>query len=199
MVDSWVFAPNILEIARYDRIIVNGAWECCACLFALNGSEDTQTRSLCSDRLDSTRKLSLGQSNVSTPVCHSVHRWGCRSLYDITCLAVQSHIPSRGLCACSHAPSKEICLEGLCLKRFSVQGRSVWGICLGGLCPERGLCLGVSVKEDTWDNDPHPPLLDRDLRQRSTSPSAGQRPTPPRQRSTPPDTFTPPRQRPKNH
>ena len=41
-------------------------------------------------------KRSLGQGNVFTHVCHSVHE-GRESMYDVTsCLAAWSHVPSRG-------------------------------------------------------------------------------------------------------
>ena len=48
------------------------------------------------EQVITTRKRSLGQGNVFTHVCYSVHR-GRGSLYDVTsCLVAWPHVPSRG-------------------------------------------------------------------------------------------------------
>ena len=90
------------------------------------------------EQVITTRKRSLGQGNVFTHVCYSVHR-GRGSLYDVTsCLVAWSHVPS---------------------------GVSVSGPMFlpGDLCPEgtlsegsvRGLCSGSLVRETTQTETPH--------------------------------------------
>ena len=71
-------------------------------------------------------KRSLGQGNISTPVCQSFCSQG--SLYEFTsCQAAWSHVPS------GVSLSAGLCLGGLCPE---------------GLCPGRGsLSAGVSVRE----------------------------------------------------
>ena len=55
---------------------------------------------------------SLGNGNVFTHVCNSVHRG---PLYDVTsCLVAWSHVPSGGLCPWSHVPSRGLCLGRHC-------------------------------------------------------------------------------------
>ena len=60
-------------------------------------------------------KQSLGQGNVFTRVCYSVHR-GKGPLYDVTpCLAAWSHAPSRGV----SVSGPMFLPTGLCLKNLS--------------------------------------------------------------------------------
>ena len=71
------------------------------------------------------RKWSMGQSNVFTFVCHSVHR-RIRSLYGVTsCLADWSHVPSRG--------------------SLSLVPCSFWGFLLAGSLFRESLSRQVSV------------------------------------------------------
>ena len=81
-------------------------------------------------------KRSLGQGNVLTPVCHSVHRWKSLSNY-----AQQVTLPGVSI------------REGLCPGGFSVLlGES---LARKGLCPRGSLSRGVSVRDT-----PSPPGRD---------------------------------------
>ena len=81
------------------------------------------------------RKRSLGQDNVFTPVCHSVHREGVS-------------VP-----ACTTGQmTREVSVQVGSLSGVSVQGVSVQvgflsrGVCLGGSLSRVSLCGGVSVQ-----------------------------------------------------
>ena len=75
------------------------------------------------------RKRSLGQGNVFTPVCHSVHMGGSLS-YHASQVTWQEGSLSRGVTV-QRGVSVQ---EGLCPEGVSVQGVSVQG----SLCPEGG-------------------------------------------------------------
>ena len=76
-----------------------------------------------------TRKRSLGQGNVFTPVCHSVHK-GVSLSQHASQVTWQVGLYPEGSLSRGHLS-----------RLISVQGVSVQGV----LCPE-GLCLGVSVQ-----------------------------------------------------
>ena len=87
------------------------------------------------------RKRSLGQGNVFTPVCHSVHRGS---------LSGGGEVCPGGLCLGGSPAGGRVSVQGgLCPGVVSAQGGGSvcpGGLCLGGLCPEGSLPRGISVQ-----------------------------------------------------